>query len=64
MTALVTDEMLDEMAVAGTPGECRERVADAAASADRLLLGAPVVATDPGRIARIPRRDPRDVRDQ
>jgi probable F420-dependent oxidoreductase len=50
MTALVTDEMLDTMAVAGTPQECRERVAQRAASADRLLLGAPVVATDPGWI--------------
>ena len=50
MTALVTDEMLDAMAVAGTPDECRERVAERAQSADRLLLGAPVVATDPGRM--------------
>ena len=50
MTALVTDEMLDTMAVAGTPQECRERLAERAASVDRVLLGAPVVATDPGRI--------------
>ena len=50
MTALVTDEMLDTMAVAGSPQECRERVAARAKSVDRLLLGAPVVATDPGRI--------------
>jgi probable F420-dependent oxidoreductase len=50
MTALVTDEMLDTMAVAGTPAECRERVAERAASVERVLLGAPVVATDPGRI--------------
>jgi alkanesulfonate monooxygenase SsuD/methylene tetrahydromethanopterin reductase-like flavin-dependent oxidoreductase (luciferase family) len=50
MTALVTDEMLDAMAVAGKPPECRERVAERAATLDRLLLGAPVVATDPGRI--------------
>jgi alkanesulfonate monooxygenase SsuD/methylene tetrahydromethanopterin reductase-like flavin-dependent oxidoreductase (luciferase family) len=50
MTELVTDEMLEAMAVAGTPDECRERVAERAGSADRLLLGAPVVATDPGRI--------------
>ena len=50
MTALVTDEMLDEMAVAGTPAECRAGVERRAASADRLLLGAPVVATDPGRM--------------
>jgi probable F420-dependent oxidoreductase len=50
MTALVTDEMLDEMAVAGTPDECRTALHRRAASADRLLLGAPVVATDPDRI--------------
>ena len=50
MTALVTDEMLDTMAVAGPPQECRERLAERAASVDRLLLGAPVVATDPARI--------------
>jgi probable F420-dependent oxidoreductase len=50
MTALVTDEMLDTMAVAGTPQECRERLAERAASVERVLLGAPVVATDPGRI--------------
>ena len=50
MTALVTDEMLDEMAVAGTPDECRAALEQRARSADRLLLGAPVVATDPDRI--------------
>jgi probable F420-dependent oxidoreductase len=50
MTALVTDEMLDEMAVAGTPDDCRAGLERRAQSADRLLLGAPVVATDPERI--------------
>ncbi len=50
MTALVTDEMLDEMAVAGTPDECRAALERRSRSADRLLLGAPVVATDPDRI--------------
>jgi probable F420-dependent oxidoreductase len=50
MTRLVTDEMLEQMAVAGTPGECRQMVEARAPSADRLLLGAPVVATDPGRM--------------
>jgi hypothetical protein len=50
MTALVTDEMLDEMAVAGTARECRAGLERRAASADRLLLGAPVVATDQERI--------------
>lgn len=48
MTALVTDEMLGEMAVAGTPEECRDQVAERARHVDRLLLGAPVVATAPG----------------
>jgi probable F420-dependent oxidoreductase len=50
MTALVTDEMLDEMAVAGTPDECRDALQRRSRSADRLLLGAPVVATDADRI--------------
>jgi probable F420-dependent oxidoreductase len=50
MTALVTDEMLDEMAVAGTAADCRKALRKRDASADRLLLGAPVVATDPARI--------------
>ena len=50
MTALVTDEMLEEMAVAGTPDECRDLVAERARSSEHLLLGAPVVATDPARM--------------
>jgi probable F420-dependent oxidoreductase len=50
MTALVTDEMLDEMAVAGAPADCRAALRKREAAADRLLLGAPVVATDPARI--------------
>jgi probable F420-dependent oxidoreductase len=50
MTALVTDEMLDEMAVAGAAADCRAALQKRAASADRMLLGAPVVATDPDRI--------------
>jgi probable F420-dependent oxidoreductase len=50
MTALVTDAMLDEMAIAGTPSECAAALERRGASADRLLLGAPVVATDPERI--------------
>jgi probable F420-dependent oxidoreductase len=49
MTALVTEEMLQQMAVAGTADECREMLAERAGTADRLLLGAPVVATDPAR---------------
>ena len=50
MTDLVTEPMLAAMGVAGTPAECRDAVADRARTADRLLLGAPVVATDPGAI--------------
>ena len=52
MTALVTDEMLDEMAVAGTAARMPRRRSQKRARerADRLLLGAPVVATDPDRI--------------
>jgi probable F420-dependent oxidoreductase len=50
MTDLVTDEMLAEMAVAGSANECRERLAERATRADRVLLGAPVVATDPDLI--------------
>lgn len=50
MTALVTDEMLDEMAVAGAAADCRTALQKREAAADRLLLGAPVVATDPDRI--------------
>jgi alkanesulfonate monooxygenase SsuD/methylene tetrahydromethanopterin reductase-like flavin-dependent oxidoreductase (luciferase family) len=47
MTALVTDEMLFAMGVAGSADECRRQLAERAGSADRLLLGAPVVATAP-----------------
>jgi probable F420-dependent oxidoreductase len=50
MTALVTDEMLETMAVAGTAEECRAKLAERARSSDRQLLGAPVVATEPDRI--------------
>ena len=50
MTALVTDEMLTAMAAAGTAEECREQVTERTRSAERVLLGAPVVATDAGRI--------------
>jgi probable F420-dependent oxidoreductase len=50
MTELVTDEMLAAMGVAGSAQECREMVAQRARSADLVLLGAPVVATDPGRV--------------
>ncbi|MEX0992408.1 MAG: LLM class flavin-dependent oxidoreductase [Solirubrobacterales bacterium] len=50
MTALVTDEMIDAMAVAGTPDECRSKLAGRAGNTDLALLGAPVVATDPDSV--------------
>jgi probable F420-dependent oxidoreductase len=50
MTELVTPEMLESMAVAGSAEECRDLLAERARHADRLLVGAPVVATDPGLI--------------
>jgi probable F420-dependent oxidoreductase len=50
MTALVTDEMLEVMSVAGDVQECRDQLAARPSSADRVLLGAPVVATDSGRL--------------
>jgi probable F420-dependent oxidoreductase len=50
MTALVTDEMLAAMGVAGDAASCRQQLADRGGSCERQLLGAPVVATDPGRI--------------
>ena len=50
MTALVSDEMLEVMGVAGGVEDCRDQLAARATSADRLLLGAPVVATDPGAL--------------
>jgi probable F420-dependent oxidoreductase len=50
MTALVTDEMLETMGIAGDVHDCRDQLAAHATSADRLLLGAPVVATDSGAL--------------
>ena len=50
MTALVTDEMLAQMGVAGSAEACRQQLAERARSSDRQLLGAPVVATDPGLV--------------
>jgi alkanesulfonate monooxygenase SsuD/methylene tetrahydromethanopterin reductase-like flavin-dependent oxidoreductase (luciferase family) len=50
MTALVTDEMLEAMGIAGSVQDCRDQLAARTSSADRLLLGAPVVATDPGAL--------------
>lgn len=50
MTALVSDEMLSAMAVVGSAEECRQQLGERARSADLLLLGAPVVATEPGRV--------------
>jgi probable F420-dependent oxidoreductase len=46
MTALVNEEMLATMGVAGSAEECRQMLAERARSSERQLLGAPVVATD------------------
>jgi probable F420-dependent oxidoreductase len=50
MTELVTDEMLAAMGVAGTADECQDQLAARATASDRQLLGAPVVATEPGLV--------------
>ena len=45
--AAVTDEMVDEIAIAGTPGECRARLADVrAAGADLPILFFPGACTN------------------
>jgi probable F420-dependent oxidoreductase len=50
MTALVSDEMLEQMAIAGTPSECRDQLSARLGRSERVMLGAPVVATDPSRL--------------
>ena len=61
MTALVTDEMLDEMAVAGTPDECRaaleRRARERRAPPARRARG----GHRPGSHPRLSRRDRGDV---
>jgi probable F420-dependent oxidoreductase len=43
--------MVEDLAVAGTAGECRERIAAFEGSADRIILGGSWVGPDPERLA-------------
>jgi alkanesulfonate monooxygenase SsuD/methylene tetrahydromethanopterin reductase-like flavin-dependent oxidoreductase (luciferase family) len=43
--------MVDDLAIAGTPEECRERVAAYEGVADRLILGGAWIGPDPERLA-------------
>jgi probable F420-dependent oxidoreductase len=47
--------MVDDLAIAGTPEECRERVAAYEGVADRLILGGAWIGPDPERLAFGPR---------
>ena len=63
MTALVTDEMLDEMAVAGSPRNAGEQLAERRAqSVGPSAAGRAGCGHRPGPYARLPRRDRGDVR--
>ena len=62
MTALVTDEMLDEMGVAGTPDECRAALAERGRELRSPAARRAGRGDRPGPDARVPRRDHRDVR--
>ena len=62
MTALVTDEMLDEMAVAGTPDECRAALEQRARERGPPAARRARRRDGPGSHPRLPRRDRRDVR--
>jgi alkanesulfonate monooxygenase SsuD/methylene tetrahydromethanopterin reductase-like flavin-dependent oxidoreductase (luciferase family) len=42
--------MVDDLAVAGTPDECRSRIAEFEGAADRVILGGSWVGPDPERI--------------
>lgn len=50
MTAAVSDEMVDAIAAAGTPGEVRDRLAQWEGLADHLLLYSPTAGLSPERI--------------
>ena len=50
MSAAVTDEMVDAIAVTGTPGQCREQLARYDALLDHVLLYPPSFATRPERV--------------
>ncbi len=50
MEAAVTEEMIDAIAVAGTPGEVRDRIAQWEGLSDHLLLYSPSVGMKPERV--------------
>ena len=50
MTAAVSDEMLDEIAVTGTPDEARERLRAWEGMADHVLLYSPSIGMNPARV--------------
>jgi alkanesulfonate monooxygenase SsuD/methylene tetrahydromethanopterin reductase-like flavin-dependent oxidoreductase (luciferase family) len=51
MAAAVSDEVIDRYAVAGTPDEVRDRVAEYAAHLDHLILGGAWYRVPPQRMA-------------
>lgn len=50
MAAAVTDDMVDQIAVAGTPDQCREQLARYEGLLDHVLLYPPSFAVKPGRV--------------
>lgn len=50
MTAAVTDEMVDEIAIAGTPDEARDQLQRWAPFSDHVILYSPSVGMNPGRL--------------
>lgn len=50
MFAAVTDEMIDAIAVAGTPAQVRDRLAGFESVADHVMLYPPSVGIDPDRV--------------
>ena len=50
MAAAVTDEMIDEIAIAGTPDEVRDQLKAWDGLADEVLLYSPSVGVKPGRV--------------
>ena len=58
MAEAIPDALVDEIAVAGTPDEARERLAQWRDLCDEPLLYAPTVGVPPERVAREPGADP------
>jgi alkanesulfonate monooxygenase SsuD/methylene tetrahydromethanopterin reductase-like flavin-dependent oxidoreductase (luciferase family) len=50
MATAVSDEMLDQIAVAGTPDECREQLKRYDGLLDHVLLYPPSVGVNPQRV--------------